>query len=829
MFSQSRFLLLLLLFYVSDCVQQEGRRFDASLLEQDSNYEIYHSYRNAASLYWNPQTLEYIIIRDGQVWLEGGPFFIHFNYTFYSSAPEQESLKMLPLQLIDQYQSNGTDTFFGPFLKLSLRWSSTLSPYYFIWETSFKIFQEQSIILFEQYFPIDLFGVELGNKRDTFKHVSSAFPRFKVSLNDSDNYLIDTLGHFTFLDTWDLNMRGVGLKNVFTGGLYSGNPLLLYNLQQLDQSIVLSSLNNFMSNFQTRSPSLQYHFACGLQGRVRQVEQSFSLATLLLISQPNEGINRIMNKWGKYMLQYYGKQHVKDEGNHQNDFFMSKLGYYTDTGSYYWYNTEPDLNYEETFIKLKQYHVAQQIPIQYYELDSYWYYKENNYTGEHGGILWYEPRPDVFPSGIEQLRMNTLQTPLIVHHKYYSYDNLYQIFYRFLNGSDYKVSLPLDQTFFNKILSQIKQWGVEIMIQDWLSSIYEDMPEASWDTYTAREYHLHLAGGAKQAGIKLLYCMPLIPDIMETLENSQVKYIRISNDYSTDINQWDIGRASIVTWALGIIPFKDTFWTMSMQPQSPYGKFIEPNVELNALIALMSLGGVAISDKIGNTNSTVVNRLCRSDGVLFRPRKPATSMDSTFFGVGGPDGELWHTYGSDLQQTYFVEYVMATNLTQSYEFAWNELLNTVDEDTPRRTISDVYIVFSLNNLTDYYWITSTNPFTFLIPSCPQNLTTYYSPFHLFVFVPAQKESKWILFGELAKQLPITQQRFSSVQFSSRPADSLQVDVIGIDGEEVLVTVGFSSQVLGRIDIITVQCSFRTMQPTTIMTMSCNVSNGCQCQ
>ena len=161
--------------------------------------------------------------------------------------------------------------------------------------------------------------------------------------------------------------------------------------------------------------------------------------------------------------------------------------------------------YEKTFIQLKEYHLRNQIPVQYYELDSYWYYKQNNNTGEHGGIKLYEPRSDIFPNGIDTLQREILQTPLIVHHKYYSTDNLYQDEYQFFNGSDGKVSLPLEQRFFNKIFSQIKQWGVEILIQDWLSSVYEDMPESSWDVRTAREYHLHLAGGAKQTGIKLIY------------------------------------------------------------------------------------------------------------------------------------------------------------------------------------------------------------------------------------------------------------------------------------------------------------------------------------
>ncbi|CAF4651639.1 unnamed protein product, partial [Rotaria magnacalcarata] len=254
-------------------------------------------------------------------------------------------------------------------------------------------------------------------------------------------------------------------------------------------------------------------------------------------SEPKQGINQIVKLWGKLMLQYYGKQHIKELKDLHRDFYVSKLGYYTDTGAYYWYHTESNLTYEQTFIKLKQYHVNERIPIQYYELDSYWYYKQNNYTGEHGGIMLYEPRPDVFPNGIDGLQRDVLHTPLIVHHKYYSTDNLYQNTYRFVNGSVGGVSLPLDQTFFNKIFSQVKQWGVEILIQDWLSSVYEDMPESSWDVQTAREYHIHLAQGAKQAGVKIIYCMPLNPDIMETLENTQVHYMRVSDDYSENINQ----------------------------------------------------------------------------------------------------------------------------------------------------------------------------------------------------------------------------------------------------------------------------------------------------
>ncbi|CAF0795736.1 unnamed protein product [Adineta ricciae] len=791
-----------------------------------NNDRVFHTYDNILTLHWNYDALEYVIIRDNQIWFESGPFFVYFNKTYYSSAPQQESLAMSALYLMEQYQTNGTDVVFGSFDKLSLRWSSKSNLNVTIWETSFKIFRDQPIILFEQYFPVDLDGMSMGNVRDTFKHVSTAFPRFKVSFNQSNQYIIDQLGHFTFLDAWDLHMRGVGLKNVYNGGLYSGNPLLLYNLTKLDSNVVLSSLTNFMINFQTRSPSLNYHLSCGLHGRLHQIDQSLSLSTILLASQSKQGINRIINLWGKLMLQYYGKQHIKDQKTFRNDFYVSKLGYYTDTGAYYWYNKEGNLTYEQTFIKLKEYHLQEKIPIRYYELDSYWYYKQNNNTGEHGGIKLYEPRPDVFSHGIQVLQRDVLQTPIIVHHKYYSTDNLYQAKYLFKNGTDGKVSLPLDQRFFNKIFSQIKQWGVEILIQDWLSSVYEDMPDASYDVYTAREYHLHLAEAAKQAGIKLIYCMPLNPDILETLENTQVHYMRISDDYSTNINQWNIGRASMVTWAIGVIPFKDTFWTNSIQPQSPYGQFTEPNIELNALVALMSLGGVAISDKIGNTDFRVVNRLCRLDGVLLRPERPATAMDSTFLGIGGPQGEMWHTYASDERHSFFVEYVMITNLTESYQFTWNELFNTLDGDgEPNREISDNYVVFDMIAPSNYYWLSSANTSSVRMPECSQNLTTFYSPFHLFVFVPFPTQSNWLLFGELTKQLPITRQRFAFISYET---NRLDVHVIGVAGEQVSITAGKIASIGGKIDIYTVECPFPPEEGVLRMMLTCQTSAGCSC-
>ena len=69
------------------------------------------------------------------------------------------------------------------------------------------------------------------------------------------------------------------------------------------------------------------------------------------------------------------------------------------------------------------------------------------------------------------------------------------------------------------------------------------------------------------------------------------------------------GLTSIWTYALGLAPFKDTFWTVPTQPGNQYGKDrYEAYHDLEALMATLSTGTVGISDKIGLANMTLINK-----------------------------------------------------------------------------------------------------------------------------------------------------------------------------------------------------------------------------
>ena len=68
----------------------------------------------------------------------------------------------------------------------------------------------------------------------------------------------------------------------------------------------------------------------------------------------------------------------------------------------------PGKNYEETILALKNYTVAEKIPIKWILYDS-WFYKKCNFTNDdkkspaHGAINWTDADPSIFPSGLRAI------------------------------------------------------------------------------------------------------------------------------------------------------------------------------------------------------------------------------------------------------------------------------------------------------------------------------------------------------------------------------------------------------------------------------------------
>jgi hypothetical protein len=344
--------------------------------------------KSGIGLYVNITGGSFQLAVDNDLWLAGGDHTVRADgrIVLLSKALSSEQI----------IASDVFGSFIGMRLTYQLSQQSTVV-------TTYKVYNDIPAVMFEQYFPNGATGT---NSSGGFDDLATSFPRIYAKAGK-----VPDLGYVTFKAFWDLYCQGgPGFDAELGTGMYGNVPLMLYNRDTL-RNVIIAPANNFKVAFQSRTKDLAGDLGCGVHGVVASLPAHYTHQTLIMAG---EGINNGFERWGDLLLRRYGKQRY--DTTNTNDIFRSKLGYNTNTGGFYWYNTEPGMNYEETILSVKKYHVSIGVPVRYYELDSWWYYKEHNSTGEHGGIKFYEPRPDIFPNGLNYVQQK-LSTPLVVHHK----------------------------------------------------------------------------------------------------------------------------------------------------------------------------------------------------------------------------------------------------------------------------------------------------------------------------------------------------------------------------------------------------------------------------
>jgi hypothetical protein len=80
--------------------------------------------------------------------------------------------------------------------------------------------------------------------------------------------------------------------------------------------------------------------------------------------------------------------------------------------------------------------------------------------------------------------------------------------------------------------------------------------------------------------------------------------------------------------AVGLAPFKDVFWSTSLQPRATYKPSPhEVLPEREILMATLSTGPVGPGDGINYTNVDRIMKCCRQDGLILKPDRPLTTIN----------------------------------------------------------------------------------------------------------------------------------------------------------------------------------------------------------
>lgn len=308
-------------------------------------------------------SLSYSISVNNTIWFYSSPLSVHANHKWYILGNDYENQLTITYIKQEEFQSE----LFGNYSRISYGLQMNEDSSFII---GFNVYKETSMIEFTQEFPN---GLEKTSLHDPFQ-VICGFPSFSLNPYYSN---LPNLSSLTWQSLWDNGTMGYGLNHVY-GGLEGGVPVILWNqtLEYPDIVAVLSPFKNYMVGYQVRkyrNPD-ELSFACGFSGMIEYVPKNFNHSSIIYFG--NNGVSSTVYEWGSTHLKNNNKIRINEM--EIRDLATTSLGYWTDNGAYYYYNTLSDIpesNYEETLISVSDYHKKLNIPVAYYQFDSWWYYK----------------------------------------------------------------------------------------------------------------------------------------------------------------------------------------------------------------------------------------------------------------------------------------------------------------------------------------------------------------------------------------------------------------------------------------------------------------------
>ena len=178
------------------------------------------------------------------------------------------------------------------------------------------------------------------NEQAAFSDLAYAFPSIAVDAKYAHilNFLTSP-----FFPPWRKPIVGNG-------------PVILYS-DDMDV-LVFSPMDEFFDPIMTfEDGAIQY----GLNGELQSVPAGLSQRFLLV---EGKGMAATLEYWGAQIL----ADRQREKTDRYADKGLSYLGYWTDNGAAYYYNTEENLNYEDTLLAVRDDWEAEHIPITYLQL-----------------------------------------------------------------------------------------------------------------------------------------------------------------------------------------------------------------------------------------------------------------------------------------------------------------------------------------------------------------------------------------------------------------------------------------------------------------------------
>ncbi|MEW1861108.1 CBM35 domain-containing protein [Streptomyces sp. NPDC088194] len=381
--------------------------------------------------------------------------------------------------------------------------------------------------------------------------------------------------------------------NTFEGA--SDSPWVFFD--DAGDTFVVSAANHFQEA-QT-SQGADGSIAAGVLGSIGTLPAGYSRQTVLSVKA---GVGAAYRAWGSAVRTLAGKSvPASDTG-----VVLSTLGYWTDNGADYYYTFDQAKGYTGTLLAVRDEWAAQNIPMGYMQLDSWWYPKgpDGKWDDLPDGTSLYEADQELFPDGLAAFQQE-LGMPLVTHARWMDQSSPYHGQYRFSDN------VVIDPAYWQSVMAYLREGGVVVYEQDWLCNNAKPAENLT----DADAFFDNMAHQAAGNGMDLQYCMALPRDYLQSVRYQNLTTIRVSDD-RFDRPKWDeFLYDSQFAGALGIWPWADVFLSGEID---------------NLLLANLSAGPVGVGDALGKVDAGHLRQVARADGIIVKPDTPIVPTDATY-------------------------------------------------------------------------------------------------------------------------------------------------------------------------------------------------------
>lgn len=496
----------------------------------------------------------------------------------------------------------------------------------------------------------------------TNQQISTRFPTINTSAARAST--LDTL-------SWRAGVISVtavakGLNALGANGLDCGPVVSTDSSVAERPTLVWSTLDNHKI---VPQETVNGTYSMGIAAAIPSLPAGFSHSILFTVAAGGATAGTYF--WGELIQRYHGMS----ASARLPSVTLSNVGYYTDDGAYYYVwggnvnGSDPQLSgwiprrpwpAEEGLLLVAQTLRKQGVPIGYMQLDDWWYSGRFFFGNVKAVADWHASNSSgLFPHGLPAFA-EKLGLPLQLYTPFF--DNSFATPYRTFESSAFggtKLPVPDDSyAFFSDLFDLGKQMTggrFDIYEIDFLDANFAGCVACFADTTAAERWYAGMARAALERNISIQYCLPSATDMLASLAFPAVVQARASGDYAReegdmapDGNVVTLGGASLLLGATLIAPSKDTLWTRSPQPptssdRAHSGLKTAPHVELDAILATLSLGPVGISDGLNQTDVGLIGQAYRSetDGTLLRPSRPLSTIDAVWTNYSNSRAANW--------------------------------------------------------------------------------------------------------------------------------------------------------------------------------------------